>query len=89
MRHELKIYPQFFKALKDKSKTFEIRVDDRPYEVGDTIHFNEWTGTEYTGDDAEVKINYLLRDETYVKTGTVVMAIELIESEVNICTNQL
>jgi ASC-1-like (ASCH) protein len=82
MKHELKILPQFFKAVKNRSKTFEIRVDDRPYEVGDTIHFNEWTGTKYTGDEAEAKINYLLRDTNYVKEGMVVMAIELIESEV-------
>ena len=35
MKHEIKIRPEFYKAVIAGMKTFEIRLDDRNYEVGD------------------------------------------------------
>lgn len=81
MTHELKILPVFFKAVKDKLKTFEIRVNDRPYKVNDYLVLKEWTGTEYTGQEVNAKIKYILDDENYLKNNTVAMSIELIERE--------
>ena len=37
MIHELKTWPQFWPALCDGSKTFELRKNDRGFEVGDIL----------------------------------------------------
>lgn len=39
MVHELKIASQYYRAISDGTKRFEIRYDDRHYAVGDYIHF--------------------------------------------------
>jgi|GEM_PF-720250 len=76
MEHELKILPQYFKAVQDGSKTFEFRKDDRDFEVGDTLILKEWDydliykteyGEEswgnphYTGRSIKKEISYILR----------------------------
>lgn len=40
--HELKTWPEPFAALKDGSKRFELRRDDRGYAVGDLLVLREW-----------------------------------------------
>lgn len=64
--HELKILPEYFKQVVEGRKNFEIRKDDRGYEVGDTLHLREWEkptkeskeGT-YTGRSIKKKIIYI------------------------------
>lgn len=61
-RHDLKIWPQYFKAVRSGLKTFELRKNDRDYKVGDSIYFREWNPdtSEYTGDWTRAKITYIL-----------------------------
>lgn len=59
MFHNLKIEPQYFEAVIDGKKRFEIRNNDRNFEVGDEVILNEWNGYELTGRWASVKIIYL------------------------------
>lgn len=40
--HELKIWPQFFEAVKSGVKTFELRVNDREFQTGDMVRLVEW-----------------------------------------------
>ena len=49
--HDLKIWPEHFDAVVSGRKRFEVRVNDRGYEVGDTLHLREWEPDEerYTG----------------------------------------
>lgn len=49
--HEVKCWPCFFERVKDGSKNFDIRVNDRDYQAGDTIILREWDPKK------EVKIN--------------------------------
>lgn len=37
--HELKIKEEYFKDIRSGKKTFELRKNDRDYQVGDLIHF--------------------------------------------------
>lgn len=63
MIHDLKIWPEFFKDLLSGSKTFELRKDDRPYAVGDTLRLREWdpSSQAYTGLYTERDVSYILR----------------------------
>nr|DAF77118.1 MAG TPA: activating signal cointegrator [Caudoviricetes sp.] len=38
--HVLKAHPPMFYALKDGTKNFEVRKDDRAYQAGDTVEIN-------------------------------------------------
>lgn len=42
MKHELKIWPQFYCRVADGSKTFELRDNDRGFQPGDTVTLREW-----------------------------------------------
>lgn len=42
MKHELKTLTQFFPFVKSGAKTFEIRLNDRNFQVGDTLLLREW-----------------------------------------------
>lgn len=87
MIHELKCKSCFFTAIKDGAKTFEIRKNDRDYQVGDFLALNE-TKTEsreeyYTGDSIIARVVYILDDKEYVPEGYVAMGIALARIEYN------
>ena len=78
MIHELKTWPEYYNAVWDGVKTFEVRKDDRNYQVGDTLHLREYDPIreEYTGSAHYQRITYILRDNNFVKDGHVIMGIE-------------
>ena len=59
--HELKILPEYFEALVDECKHFELRKDDRDYQVGDILALEEWDGEKFTGYFEQRRITYILR----------------------------
>lgn len=61
--HELKTWPEPFEAAWCGNKTFEIRVNDRDYQVGDELMLCEWDNqtAEYTGRRIEAIISYMVR----------------------------
>ena len=75
MIHAVKIIPEYYEAVKDGSKRFEVRKDDRPYNVGDYIALNEYDVSGYTGRSMLFKITYVLRSPLYCKYGYVVLSI--------------
>jgi len=64
MLHALKTHPEYFAALEKGDKTFELRKDDRPFKIGDTLIAQEFNPSDstYTGKEVEFKISYILRD---------------------------
>ncbi len=59
--HDLKTWPQFFEALVDDIKRFEIRKNDRNYQVGDKLRLREWKPDteEYTGREVGRVVTYI------------------------------
>ena len=62
IKHEIKILPQYFLDISKGLKQFELRKNDRDYQVGDLVMLREWNGKEYTGDKMIVGIKYILKD---------------------------
>lgn len=59
--HRLKTEREHFAALWDGRKTFEIRWDDRGFEVGDWLILAEWDGTDCTGREVSAKVTHILK----------------------------
>lgn len=49
MIHHLKIKPEFFKAVIEGRKPFEIRENDRGFKVKDRVILEEYEGKKYFG----------------------------------------
>lgn len=80
MQHELKTWPEYFQDITQGAKTFEVRKNDRKYEVGDTLLLREYDpeAKEYTGYEMVVRVIYILHGGQFgVKKGFVVMSIRL------------
>lgn len=76
--HELKTWPEHFSAVNDGSKAFELRQDDRWFEVGDILHLREWSpdSGDYTGRQCSRRVTYLLRGGQFGLTeGHVAMSL--------------
>lgn len=80
MTHELKILPEYFQPVFDGTKNFEIRKDDRQYQVGDILILRETNGHSYTGREVRVVVTYILRDRNYNKEGLCTMSIKPLEN---------
>lgn len=80
MTHALKIWPEFVKDIESETKTFELRKDDRPFTVEDTLLLQEWNPKDerYTGKELLFKITYILRDvpKFGLKAGYVILGIK-------------
>ncbi|WP_338749836.1 DUF3850 domain-containing protein [Bacillus sp. FJAT-52991] len=70
MKHQLKIEPEYFEAVRNKTKTFEIRKYDRNFKVGDILSLREFDPSHgYTGRSLERKVTYITdyaQQENYV-----------------------
>lgn len=89
--HELKTWPSYFAAVRDGSKTFEVRRNDRDFAVGDVLRLREWDPTketsrfmlsggfergDYTGLTHEMRVTYVLRGGEFgIEAGFCVMGL--------------
>lgn len=74
--HELKILPEYYKAVLKGKKKFELRKNDRDYEVGDRLILNEFDGEKYTGEFVIKNITYILKGGSYgLEEGYVILSI--------------
>ena len=73
--HHLKIIPEYSDAIRRGAKTFEIRKNDRGYEVGDELILKEYENESFTGNLLKAVVTYIT--DYAQQKGYVVMAIEL------------
>ena len=84
--HELKCWPEFFSAILTGSKNFEVRKNDRKFEVGDVLFLREWEPNteQYTGRELRRHVTYVLYGmgnvgvigpQRGISTGYVVLAL--------------
>lgn len=55
MIHDLKIAPEWFKAVQAGVKTFEVRRDDRDFKPNDILILREFDGEKYTGQQEKIR----------------------------------
>lgn len=80
--HSLKTWPEYFEAIADGRKKFELRKDDRCFAVGDDLILQEWVPEtkQYTGRMAHVVVTYMLTDTKFgLQRGHALMSIRLID----------
>lgn len=82
MQHQLKSWPEWFEAVHSGVKTFEVRVNDRGFAVGDRLWLREWNpeSETYTGREVVRWVTYILDSEADIiprgiEPGYVVMAL--------------
>jgi len=81
MKHELKIWPKYYDAVRNGIKRFEVRRMDRFFQVGDTLVLSEWCDGDnnYTGRELEVSVTYLMKGGEYgIDEKSCVMGIEVL-----------
>lgn len=79
--HELKCWPDYFGAVKSGVKRFEIRENDRGFDVGHTVRLREWEpdAASYTGRELTFRIGYMT--SWGQKPGTVVFTLEPLDAQ--------
>lgn len=69
--HHLKILPEFFEPVKQGLKTFEVRYNDRNFQIGDTVILKEFDPFSslngFTGREIIKKIIYVLKDTDFAQ----------------------
>lgn len=82
--HELKTEPQYFEASLRGDKPYEIRRNDRGFEVGDYLRLREFDrSTEvYSGRELTVVVTHILSGAPYVPEGYVAMGVRRVDADV-------
>lgn len=78
--HELKTWSVYFDLIDSGQKTFELRKNDRDFQVGDRLILKEWDPetSEYTGRMMIVKVLYIMPGGQFgLDPGYVCMAIKI------------
>lgn len=79
--HELKTLPEYFQAVWERRKPFEVRKDDRRFQVGDGLRLREHTpdAAGYTGRWIFAKVTYVLHGGAFgVEPGHAVLGIQVL-----------
>jgi hypothetical protein len=78
-RHRLKTLPEFWDAVNDGLKTFEVRKDDRQFKVGEIVELYRYEGQEDwdAREFMQFRIRYILRGGQFgIEPGYVVLQLE-------------
>lgn len=64
VKHDLKISPKYYEEIRHGHKKFELRKNDRDYQVGDLFILREYENGKYTGRYFLQSIGYILKDSS-------------------------
>ena len=80
--HELKTWPRYFREIINGKKTFEIRKDDRGFEVGDILELQEFSpASGYTGRAIRKQVTYIAKDLTTFGLPVDVVVMSIVEPQ--------
>ena len=76
--HYIKTLTKYFQDVSLRKKTFELRFNDRKYEVGDVLVLQDFDGEKLTGNEVSRTVTYILDDaEKFgLMKGFVILAME-------------
>lgn len=74
-KHTLKTLNPYFKDIWDKKKLFEIRKNDRDFQVGDWLELTEYENGEFTSRVILAEVIYVCQYPTALKESFVVLGI--------------
>lgn len=76
--HDLKLAADLFEEVQSGRKTFELRRNDRNFQVDDILWLHAWDGVAYDGRTLQVKVTYLIDGERFgaLQPGFVCMSIK-------------
>ena len=79
--HNLKTINPYFNDVWSGWKEFEVRINDRNFEVGDTCTLHEYDSEIdlHTGNSIEIEIKYVLRNYPNIKKGFVVFGFKIVK----------
>lgn len=79
---ELKILPGHFQEVTRGEKKFEVRKNDRNFQVGDIVKLREFDYTKYIRREVLVKITYVFQGGVFgLEKGFCVFSFERISKE--------
>lgn len=83
--HNLKCWPQYMPALWSGEKKFEVRVNDRDFQVGDELYLHEWNPETklHTGRGARFKITYMVQGAPFLPDNLCVMSLGRTDAELD------
>lgn len=78
MTHDLKTWPEYFKAVREGKKKFELRKNDRDFKVGDQAVLWEYEPetAKLTGQIFITEITYILDSGPWLQPGYVAFGFE-------------
>lgn len=74
-RHKLKLAKMFFEDVRLGRKSFELRKNDRDYQIGDILELREMDNGELTGRAIEKEITYILEGFAGLKEDYCILAL--------------
>lgn len=78
MEHELKTWTPFYASMVSVEKLFDVRKNDRNFQVGDTLNLREWDNKKekYTGRKTKKEVTFILKGGAFgIKRGYIVMGV--------------
>ena len=83
MVHELRTWPQYFDLVAQGMKPFELRKNDRNFEVGDVILLQRFDpeSNSYTGEEITALITCLLENFAGIEHGYCILGIHVSKIE--------
>lgn len=86
--HELKTWPPFFGSLIEGTKTFELRNDDRGFQVGDVLLLREFDNNRsvYTGREMRRLVTYKLDGGQFsgIERGYCILGLGVLPPEIKV-----